>query len=105
MADGRQITLLGAGLIGTFYAMTIHVKRSRDRIRTVCAKTEEEARAFAQKWGVPSSTGDMDRAVNDPATDLVIVGLPNDLHKQACLLAARAGKSVLCTKPLARTVA
>jgi predicted dehydrogenase len=105
MADGRQITLLGAGLIGTFYAMTIHGKRSRDRIRTVCAKTEEEARAFAQKWGVPSSTGDMDRAVNDPATDLVIVGLPNDLHKQACLLAARAGKSVLCTKPLARTAA
>jgi len=103
MAEGRNITLLGAGLIGTFYAMTIHGKRSRDRIRTVCARTEEEARAFSKKWEIPRWTDDMDRAVNDPDTDLVIVGLPNDLHKKACLLAAEARKPVLCTKPLGRT--
>jgi len=103
MRKSHNITLLGAGLIGTFYTMTIHGQRSRDKIHTVCAITEDEARAFAQKWGIPKWTSDMAKAVEDSETDLVIVGLPNNLHKKAILLAAKAGKNVLCTKPLART--
>jgi len=99
----HKITLLGAGLIGSFYTMTIHGQRGRDRVHTVCALTDEEAEAFARKWGIPKSTSDMAAAVNDPDTDVVIVGVPNNLHKKACLLAAEAGKSVLCTKPLGRT--
>ena len=47
----------------------------------------------------------MAAAINDPETDVVVVGLPNHLHKEAVLLAAAAGKAVLCTKPLARTAA
>lgn len=105
MKKSHNITLLGAGLIGTFYTMTIHGQRSRDRIQTVCALTDDEARAFAQKWEIPRWTSDLAKAVRDPDTDLVIVGLPNNLHKKACLLAAEAGKAVLCTKPLARNAA
>lgn len=102
MNKSHNITLLGAGLIGTFYTMTIHGQRSRDRVHTVCALSDGEAEAFARKWGIPKWTSDLAEAVRDPETDLVIVGLPNDLHKRACLLAAEAGKAVLCTKPLAR---
>ena len=47
MKKAHDIALLGAGLIGTFYAMTVHGRRSRDRIKTVCAVTEAEAEAFA----------------------------------------------------------
>ncbi|MEW5900524.1 MAG: Gfo/Idh/MocA family oxidoreductase [Acidobacteriota bacterium] len=102
MTKGHHITLLGTGLIGTFYTMTIHGQRSRDRIDTVCALTKEEAEAFARKWGIPRATASLKKAVDDPDTDVVIVGLPNFLHKKAVGLAAKAGKSVLCTKPLAR---
>jgi predicted dehydrogenase len=49
-----------------------------------------------EKWTV-----DMDEAINDPETDVVVIGLPNSLHKEAVLKAAAAGKTVLCTKPLA----
>jgi predicted dehydrogenase len=105
MKKSQRITLLGAGLIGTFYTMTIHGQRSRDRIHTICALTEEEARAFAQKWGIPKWTSNLRKAVEDPETDLVIIGLPNNLHRKAALLAAAAGKAVLCTKPLARNAA
>ena len=105
MKKSHNITLLGAGLIGTFYTMTIHGQRSRDKIHTVCAITEDEAKAFGHKWGIPKWTSDMAKAVEDPETDVVIVGLPNNLHKKAILLAAKAGKNVLCTKPLARTAA
>ena len=103
MRTSHNITLLGAGLIGTFYAMTIHGQRGRDRIHTVCALTDDEAEAFARKWGIPVWTSDMTKAIKAPETDLVIVGLPNNLHKTAVLKAAEAGKSVLCTKPLGRT--
>ena len=34
-------------------------------------------------------------------TDAVVIGLPNNLHKKAIELAAKAGKAILCTKPLA----
>jgi predicted dehydrogenase len=102
MKTSHDITLLGAGLIGTFYTMSIHGRRSRDRIRTICAQTEAEAEAFARKWGIPNWTSNIKKAVENPETDLVIVGLPNYLHKKAVTLAAGAGKPVLCTKPLAR---
>ncbi len=105
MSESHRITLLGAGLIGNFYTMTLHAHRRRDRVHTVCAASAAEARAFAARWGIPRATADMKKAVRDPETDLVIVALPNDLHKKAVLLAAEAGKAVLCTKPLARTAA
>ena len=103
MKKAHNITLLGAGLIGTFYTMTVQGRRSRDRIKTICAVTEAEAEAFAKKWGIPNWTADLKKAVGDPETDLVIVGVPNYLHKKAITLAANAGKAVLCTKPLGRS--
>ncbi len=101
----RKITMLGAGLIGNFYTATLLGGRSRDQIGVVCAVSEAEAKAFANKYGIPRWTADMAKAVNDPDTDLVVVGVPNYLHKQAVLLAAQAGKAVLCTKPLGRNAA
>ena len=98
----HKITLLGTGLIGQFYTMTLHGQRGRDRVHTVCALTDEEARTFAEKWEIPNFTSDMEKAVNDPDTDVVIIGIPNDLHEKAVRLAAGAGKAVLCTKPLGR---
>jgi len=105
MSESHRITLLGTGFIGNFYTMTLHAHRRRDRVHTVCAASAAEARAFASRWGIPNATADMKKAVRDPETDLVVVALPNDLHKKAVLLAAEAGKAVLCTKPLARTAA
>jgi predicted dehydrogenase len=99
----HKITLLGTGLIGQFYTMTLHGQRGRDRVHTVCALTDEEARTFAENWDIPNHTNDMEKAVNDPETDVVIVGIPNDLHEKAVHLAAGAGKTVLCTKPLGRS--
>jgi predicted dehydrogenase len=44
----------------------------------------------------------MGEAIRDPQTEVVVVGLPNNLHLQAVQMAAEAGKAVLCTKPLGR---
>src|SRR4051794_3522441 len=95
--------MLGTGLIGTFYTMTLHSQRNRDRVGVVYARSEERARAFADTWGVPHWSTSLEEAIAHEASDTVVVGLPNDQHEEAVRLAAEAGKAVLCTKPLART--
>jgi len=105
MHNPHKITLLGTGLIGTFYTMTLHGQRGTDRIHNVCSLTDELARTFAQEWDIPKWTANLEEAITDPETDVVIIGLPNHLHKESVIMAAEAGKTILCTKPLARTAA
>ena len=97
--------MLGTGLIGTFYTMSLHGQRSRDQVVAIYSRTEERARAFADQWRIPKTYTDMKAAIEDPDVDVVVIGLPNNQHEEAVLLAAAAGKGVLCTKPLARTAA
>lgn len=95
----HKITMLGAGLIGRFY--TISLQRLPDcEVSMVCSATEDEAKDFATEFGIKRWSINIKEAINDPETDTVVIGLPNYLHKQAATLAAKAGKAVLCTKPL-----
>ena len=54
---------------------------------------EESAKDFAQKWNIPKYTTSMKEAIEDPETDIVIVALPNYLHKEAILMACKAKKT------------
>jgi len=98
----HQIAMLGTGLIGDFYTMSLHAQRSRDQVHIVYSRSEERGRAFRERWGIAESTTDMKTAIEHPAVDVVVIGVPNFLHEEAVSLAARAGKAVLCTKPLGR---
>ena len=101
--DGHRISMLGTGLIGDFYTMTLHGQRGRDRVEVVYSRSEARGEAFKERWAIPESTTDIRAAVEHPDTDVVVVALPNFLHEEAVALAAQAGKAVLCTKPLGRT--
>ncbi len=96
----HKITMLGAGLIGRFYTISLQ-KLPGCHVHMVCAATEDSAKSFAEEFGIPRWSTSIKEAVNDPETDTVVIGLPNYLHKEAALLSAEAGKAVLCTKPLA----
>jgi len=97
-----KIALLGTGLIGTFYTMSLHGMRSRDEVAIVYSRSAERGARFAKENNIPKWTTNLQEAVSDPDIDVVVVGLPNNLHKVAIFAAADAGKAVLCTKPLAR---
>lgn len=101
----RKVTMLGSGLIGMFYTMTLHNQRGGDRVHVVYSRREERANEFADEWDIPNATTDIAEAINHPETDVVVIGLPNNLHLNAVELAADAGKAILCTKPLGRTAA
>jgi len=98
----HAITMLGTGLIGDFYTMTLHGQRGRDRVGVVYSRSEGRGKAFSERWGIPERTTDMAAAINHPETDVVVVALPNHLHEEAVKAVAAAGKAVLCTKPLGR---
>jgi predicted dehydrogenase len=98
----HSITMLGTGLIGDFYTTALNGQRNADRVRVAYSRSDERGHAFAERWGIPESTTDLDAAVGHPETDVVVVGLPNHLHEEAVARVASAGKAVLCTKPLGR---
>src|SRR6187455_319924 len=99
----HAITLLGTGLIGDFYTNTLHGQRGRDRVRIAYSRSADRGEEFGRRWGIAETTTDLAAAVDHPDTDVVVVALPNFLHEEAVGLAAKAGKAVLCTKPLGRT--
>ncbi len=99
----KKIAMLGAGFIGTFYTKTIQRSRSKDAVALVYNRTPETAKEFAETFDIPRWTSDIDEVMSDPEIDLVVVALPNYLHKEFIIKAAEAGKGVLCTKPLGRT--
>lgn len=97
----HKIAMLGTGLIGRFYTMSLLKYRGQESVVMAYSRRAEQAEKFAAEFGIPRWTTDMAQAIRDPEVDTVVIGLPNYLHKQAALLAAEAGKAVLCTKPLA----
>ena len=97
-----KIAMLGTGLIGRFYTESLHGKRAKDRVHVVYSRDAEKAKSFAQHYGIERHTTEMSQAINDPEVDAVVIGLPNHLHEECVLAAAKAGKAVLCTKPLGR---
>ncbi len=105
MTVGHRVAMLGTGLIGDFYTMTLSGRRSRDRVEVVYSRSVERGEAFRSRWDIPNATTSIEEAVNHPDADVVVVGLPNHLHEEAIAIAAAAGKPVLCTKPLGRSAA
>lgn len=98
----RKIAMLGSGFIGRFYADSIQGLRSKDKITSIYSRREESARKFAEDYNVPHWTTSMEESINHAEVDTVVISLPNNLHEKAVLECAKAGKAVLCTKPLGR---
>jgi predicted dehydrogenase len=71
-------------------------------LQTVCARNEERAKAFASKWGYANVETDWRKVVESPDIDLIDIASPNDTHAEIAIAAAKAGKMVMCEKPLGR---
>src|SRR5262249_28152544 len=71
-------------------------------LKAVCARNAERAQSFADNWGYESAETDWRRLVERPDIDLVDIASPNDTHAEIAIAAARAGKMVMCEKPLGR---
>jgi len=74
---------------------------SRFKVRGICsARSKEKARSILEKWNVNFYTNDYKELVKRKDIDVVGVYSPNNLHAIHCEAALKAGKHVVCTKPL-----
>jgi predicted dehydrogenase len=74
-------------------------------LKTVCSRTEDKVRAFAEQWGYESVETDWKAVIARNDIDAVDICTPNDMHAEIAIAAAEASKMILCEKPLARTLA
>jgi myo-inositol 2-dehydrogenase/D-chiro-inositol 1-dehydrogenase len=74
-------------------------------LKAVCARNPERVQSFADNWGYESIETDWRKLVERDDIDLVDVASPNDTHAEIAIAAARAGKMVMCEKPLGRNAA
>ena len=95
-----QVAVVGAGLVGVKRAAALHAS-GRARVAVVADADAARSRDFAERFGCEVAAG-WRAAVRHPGIQAVVVATPNDSHAAITLAAIRAGKHVLCEKPLAR---
>jgi predicted dehydrogenase len=97
-----RIGILGSGFIADCYADALVDVRSAELVANY-SRTPASAARLAERWNIPQSHDSIEALCADPEVELVIIALPNEVHVEAVRAAARHGKGVICTKPLART--
>jgi predicted dehydrogenase len=76
-------------------------RADRCAVVAIGSRDADRARVVADELGIPRVHGSYEALLEDPEVDAVYVPLPNHLHARWTIEAARAGKHVLCEKPLA----
>ena len=70
-------------------------------LKAVCGRDADKAKAFADQWGYESVETDWRKLIARKDIDLIDICAPNNLHAEIAIAAAKAGKMILCEKPLA----
>jgi predicted dehydrogenase len=71
-------------------------------LKALCARNPDRAKTFAANWGYESVESDWRKLVERKDIDLIDIASPNDTHHEIAIAAAKAGKMVMCEKPLGR---
>lgn len=106
-----NIGLIGYGFMGRAHSNAyLKVNRFFDLeyqpvLKAVCARSADKVKAFADNWGWESVETDWRKLVERDDIDAIDIGSPNNTHRDIVLAAAKAGKMILCEKPLAMSAA
>jgi len=100
--------LLGHGFMGAAHSRALHSLRvmtpaTRPRLESVCGRDAIAVRAFAERYGWQATLTDWHEQVADERAAVFDNTAPNHMHLEPTLAAIRAGKHVLCEKPLGRS--
>jgi predicted dehydrogenase len=100
-----RIGILGAARIAPMALIRPAKAVAEARVTAIAARDVAKARAFAAKHGIPRVHESYGALLADPELDAIYNPLPNGLHCEWTIRALRAGKHVLCEKPIASNAA
>ena len=109
-SSGKKIgyAVIGLGRIADHFLRGVP-ETSNSTITALVSGHRDKAERIAAEHGVPKSSiysyENFDEIAHNPAVDAVYVALPNSMHAEYTIRAAKAGKHVLCEKPMATSVA
>src|SRR5271165_6066290 len=102
-----NVGLIGYGFMGRAHANAFRKVGNffdldfQPVLKTACARDAAKVKAFAAKWGFESHEIDWRKLIARKDIDLIDIACPNDMHADIAIAAAKAGKMILCEKPLA----
>ncbi len=103
-----NVGLIGCGFMGRAHS-NAHRKvwnffdlEYKPVLKAICDSNGARAKAHADQWGFDSVETDYRKLLARDDIDLVDICLPNNMHAEVAIAAAKAGKMILCEKPLAR---
>jgi len=101
-----KVGIVGAGGIARQHAIAWRSNEPRGKLVALADISPQRAQIISDDFtgGTAKIYGSIDELVADPEIDVVDICLPHDLHADAIIKAARAGKAVLCEKPLCTTM-
>jgi myo-inositol 2-dehydrogenase/D-chiro-inositol 1-dehydrogenase len=107
--EDKFVSKVGIGIVGSRFqadciAASVKAMPEEMEVVAVASPTKGNADAFARRHGIPRHYSDYREMLRDPAVEMISITAPNRLHAQMTIDAARAGKHVVCEKPLCVTL-
>jgi len=99
-----KVAILGAGFISDIHLECYHRFIPEAEVVAVYARNAEKAKDFAAKHHIGKWYTDVNALINESGCEIIDICLPNFLHADACIKAAKAGKHIIIEKPLAVTL-
>jgi predicted dehydrogenase len=111
MTKVMNVAMIGGGFMGKAHAMAyasmpmfFWPAPAIPHRKVVVDVTDGMAEDARQRYGFEEASSDWRTVVNRPDIDVVDICTPNNVHAEIAIEAAKAGKHIICEKPLARTV-
>jgi glucose-fructose oxidoreductase len=103
------IALVGLGYYSTGILMPALEKTEHVKLVGLVTGTPEKAKKYGEKYNIPKENiynyQNFDEIAKNPSIDVIYIVLPNSMHKEFVIRAAKAGKQVICEKPMALNAA
>jgi len=105
MADKVRWGIVSTANIGVAKVIPGMMKSKHSEVVAIASRDLHNAKVAAQKLGIPKAYGSYEELLADPEIDAIYNPLPNHLHVPVTIAATKAGKHVLCEKPIAMSAA
>jgi myo-inositol 2-dehydrogenase/D-chiro-inositol 1-dehydrogenase len=99
-----KVAILGAGFISDIHLESYHRFIPEAEVVAVYARNLDKAKTFAEKHNIPAWFDDIDKLLAETSCEVIDICIPNYLHANATIKAAKAGKHIIIEKPLAVTL-